>query len=834
MSRNFKSKDKVLVQLLDYFGNQEKFTQPVEVTQGGLANKLKLKQNTLSYSLRKMVDNDLLIEESHRIEGKKQRRKAYFLTEKGAEKAEEIKREMTNTTVKLELDGEDKEIKLGDINAYFDTNIHILDLIKNVKHGRLDMDLEEKKNPKYSYIDKLTDLREETIEIPKEMKNWWKSGDQILLFKGREGIGRNDYISVFTEKFIEQVNVFYYKVRYWQTSEYFLKDLADFLENIGKHRLSSYLKATDYIKEPEAHENVKRDLEDSEVFLIFEGMHSNPGLWRFIKTSLNYLQKNKDIRMMISLNTGYNLDFPDNMEPTEFILTEQKSKRDLISNLKNLYLLDSEKEEVLDEVFNKKITVEEFLALGYVSIFRENIIKEEINNLEPINNSLLNNLLNTPLLKKTYEEKLFVPEIVIKKTVSMMSDYNKKAFHNMAADYYKRKKGKDAVTKIEELYHSLNTLKHENFIESLEKHAPDIIDDGYSRPLFMLIRSARFFEPFEKNFVIDYFEAETSRLMSNYETSKQLFKNIIEGSDDTILKAKAHLKMGTIKEVKECFNEAIEHYESTESLIKDLDDYEERRDLLGISYVRMGEIWGKKEDYQKAKSYLQDAIDILLKEEDHNLLSSSYFILAQIEKEKGELSKALEPFKMGLNYWSQIDETYNRIEGLKKIGALYKILRELNNAQEYLNKAIEASDTFGYWKIKSSALLSLAECQMENGDFGNAVQTAKEAREILENIDNQEELAFANAILGKAYMELSEYDKAEDYLGKAISIYQNLGASYHLGLVYISIAKLQELKDDKKAADENYRKAMLSFSGSGADQMAKKVKNMMDEKAVST
>ncbi|MFP4051896.1 MAG: hypothetical protein ACLFVB_09175 [Thermoplasmata archaeon] len=834
MARNFKSKDKVLVQLLDHFGEQEKFTQPVEVTQGGLADKLDLKQNTLSYSLRKMVDKDLLLEESHRIEAKKQRRKAYFLTEKGAEKAEEIKKEMKNSTVKITLDDEEKEMKVGDINAYFDTSIHILDLIKNVENGRLKMDLDEKKNPNYSHIDKLTDLRDESIEIPREIEEWWKSGDQILLFEGKKGIGRNDYLSVFTEKYKKIGNVFYYKVRYWQTPEYFLNEFADFLENIGKHRLSSYLKATDFIKEPEAHENIKRDLEGSEVLLIFEGMHSNPGLWRFIKTSLNYLKDNVDARMMISLNLGYNLDFPDDIEPTEFILTEQKSDRDIISNLKNFYLVDGDREDILEEVFNEKITVEEFLALGYASIFREDIIKEEIENLEPINNCLLTNLLNTPLLKKTYEKKLFVPEIIRKRTVSMMSDYNKKAFHNMAADYYSRRKGKDAVTKIKELYHVLNTLDKERFIDSLERHGPDIIDEGYSRPLFMLIRSTRFFEGFEENSIIDYFEAETSRLMGNYETSEKLFERIIEDSSDRILKAKAHLKLGSIKEMKECYNEAIDQFESTESLIKNLDDYKERRDLLGKSYVRLGEIWSKKEDYGKAKEYLQDAIDILLKEEDHNLLSSSYFILARVEKEKGELAKALEPFKMGLNYWSQIDETYNRIEGLEKIGALYKVLRELNNAKEYLNEAIEASDTFGYWKIKSSALLSLAECQMENEDFGKAVNTAEEAREILENIENKEELAFANAILGRAHMEISEFYEAENFLGKSISIYQNIGASYHLGLVYISNAKLQELKGDENAASENYRKAILSFSGSGADQMAKKVENMLQDKPIST
>ncbi len=340
MARNFKSKDKVLVQLLDYFGNQEKFTQPVEVTQGGLANKLNLKQNTLSYSLRKMVDNDLLIEESHRIEGKKQRRKAYFLTEKGAEKAEEIKREMSNATVKVELDEKEKEMKLGDINAYFDTNIHILDLVKNVESGRLKMDLEEEKNPHYSHVDKLYDFEDESIEVPKQLRNWWRSEDQILLFKGRKGIGKNDYISAFTEERTEDVNVFYYRIKYWQTSEYLLKDLADFLENIGKHRLSSYLKATDFIKEPEAHENIKRDLQDSEVLLIFEAMHSNPGLWRFLRTSLNYIKDSEDVRMMISLDKGYNLDFPDDMEPTEFILTEERSKRDIIQNLKTFYLID--------------------------------------------------------------------------------------------------------------------------------------------------------------------------------------------------------------------------------------------------------------------------------------------------------------------------------------------------------------------------------------------------------------------------------------------------------------------------------------------------------------
>ncbi|MFW5927779.1 MAG: hypothetical protein ACOCSL_01155, partial [Thermoplasmatota archaeon] len=63
---------------------------------------------------------------------------------------------------------------------------------------------------------------------------------------------------------------------------------------------------------------------------------------------------------------------------------------------------------------------------------------------------------------------------------------------------------------------------------------------------------------------------------------------------------------------------------------------------------------------------------------------------------------------------------------------------------------------------------------------------------------------------------------------KAITIYQKLGSSYYLGLTYFSMAKLQEKIENKEGIAKNYRKAILSFSGSGANTLAERVQKEME------
>ncbi|MFW5928332.1 MAG: winged helix-turn-helix domain-containing protein, partial [Thermoplasmatota archaeon] len=111
MVKKFTANDKVLVHILSYYGIENTYTQPVEITQEGIAESVGLRQNTVSYAVRNLVKEGLLYDETHRIKGKKQKRKAYYLTEDGVEKAENIKENMKNTPIKVNVDREEKEIK---------------------------------------------------------------------------------------------------------------------------------------------------------------------------------------------------------------------------------------------------------------------------------------------------------------------------------------------------------------------------------------------------------------------------------------------------------------------------------------------------------------------------------------------------------------------------------------------------------------------------------------------------------------------------------------------------------------------------------------------------
>ena len=195
MDTNFTAKEKVLVHLLNYYGEEEGYALPVELTQEGMANRLDLKQNTVSYAVRTLVKDDLLKEETRRIKDKKQQRKAYFLTEKGFKKAKETKEKMANTEVDILPEREKSSIKLGEVNAYFQTKLSLLDIVNEIeKEGSLEIEKEPIDQSFEAYLKELSSSEKSHPKL-EELMDVWDEGNNPISIVGKEGTGKTTLLS---------------------------------------------------------------------------------------------------------------------------------------------------------------------------------------------------------------------------------------------------------------------------------------------------------------------------------------------------------------------------------------------------------------------------------------------------------------------------------------------------------------------------------------------------------------------------------------------------------------------------------------------------------------
>jgi serine phosphatase RsbU (regulator of sigma subunit) len=119
---------------------------------------------------------------------------------------------------------------------------------------------------------------------------------------------------------------------------------------------------------------------------------------------------------------------------------------------------------------------------------------------------------------------------------------------------------------------------------------------------------------------------------------------------------------------------------------------------IGRLYLDMGMKDENGEDFDKAIDYLQQSLK--LKEELHDMqgMANTVGNIAEVYMQKGDLSKSLFYFKLGMEYAEETDFKVWQLEAFEKISNLYITKNDYKNAYEYYKKFIQLRDT-----IESSA-----------------------------------------------------------------------------------------------------------------------------------
>jgi len=825
MDTNFTAKEKVLVHLLDYYGNEEGYALPVELTQEGIAERLDLKQNTVSYAVRTLVDEDLLREETRRVKNKKQKRKAYFLTEKGFKRGKKTKEKMADTEVDIIRDSEKSPIKLGEINAYFQTNLSLLEIIRRIEN---DCSLEpEKEKEKRSFKAYLKDLTSSTQkEHPKfdELMDAWEKEEDIISVVGEQCTGKTTLLSKLADEIKENNNVFYFNIKNWHDPMHLWGSLSEFLEKCGKHTLSSYLKSADRLDAEERIKRFLKDIKDLKTVFIFDDIHASEKLFEIIDDVISRKEKTNSSRFVLSRKTE---DTDTSFEGEEKILLDSNN---VLFNVLKDYYDDPESIDSLGDVLDYYITDEEYWALALLSVFREPINKNALSRLEPVTTNMVKNLIDTPLVDITKEEKNIHIHPFIRKDIRNSLIFEELNWlHEIASEYYIDEPFKGERQTIEKLYHTLKAKKYGYFKEMMAEEGNNILNKGYYDTIIRLIEE---FEGKDKDHFITFIKAEGYRRKNLYDQALESYSKIIESDEEAFLTARAYIGSASTNELQGEYDKAFSEYDKARETAEKIENKSKKEKLVGKILFRQGYLLSEIGRYSEAEELLSEAINTL-KEGEHSLMATAHFVMARIKKLNGDWDRSIHYFGKGLKHWEQIKETYQRIGGLKEIGSFYTILRELNSAEEYLKEAIDTSERFGYWDLKASALISLTECYLEKRKIEEAIQMGKEAKELLDDIEDEGGKALTHTLLGNAYAISDQLEKAEEHYNKSISLYQKMGASYKLGLAYFSMAKLNEKRDNKEGIAENYRKAILSFSGSGANWMAKKVEKEMESIPIS-
>jgi DNA-binding MarR family transcriptional regulator len=271
-NKTLTANEKVLVHLKESPPLRDVMDAPFVLTQHGISENVGIRINHVSRAMKALAKDGFVEEVSGRVRGEVRKRKLYKLTERGTSKSKKLKEKIADKIILLKkakipekLTVSEALKKMGDVPT--------TTLMKMVDSDGV-VDVSTKKEKKFATF--ATGLPKEDPFHGREgemavLEEWLNSREEkVLSLAGTRGMGKTSLAMHAYKEWSSVRNTFWFSFQAWDTPISFLEALSNFLYEVGKSDLKSYLTSSKKIDMWEVSGTMERGLADSENVLFLD------------------------------------------------------------------------------------------------------------------------------------------------------------------------------------------------------------------------------------------------------------------------------------------------------------------------------------------------------------------------------------------------------------------------------------------------------------------------------------------------------------------------------------------------------------------------------------
>ena len=241
-----------------------------------------------------------------------------------------------------------------------------------------------------------------------------------------------------------------------------------------------------------------------------------------------------------------------------------------------------------------------------------------------------------------------------------------------------------------------------------------------------------------------------------------------------VFKGFGYLNSGKLASALECFMNAADYYKSAGD-----------NTGMAATYTYIAEAYNQQENYNNAKYYLENAVEIFSKEEDTTRLASALHNLGYVNYCIGQIDTALILFFKTSEIYQKLGYLTEYAICLGNLGLVYSKQSDFEKAEEYLLRAIEIlTKQSDEWAV-TQFIIEYAGVLQYKGEIKKAISTAT--------------LSYGKA----AENNLLEFERDAAYrLAKLYQVSGKYDSAYHYQSIFINANdSIKSVKNIQKMAD---------------------------------
>jgi ATP/maltotriose-dependent transcriptional regulator MalT/DNA-binding MarR family transcriptional regulator len=818
---NLTIEDAVMLHLLDLTKFQDEFEVPLELTQPGIADAVGIRRSHVANVVKNLKEKGNVDDRTAHVKNQPRKRKIYFLTDNGKDYALQLRNKLEQKTVQIKNQkGKLEKVKMSEINKKHSTQISLLQLIRNVQPDKsikldhifeLDTKSQTQKSGTLTVDGPINFI--ETMAHParfvgrnEELSNineWINSElPRIIVITGIPGIGKTTLAAKVIEGFKDDKsrNLFWHRFHEWDTLRATLRDLSEFLHNLGRSKLKFYIDNQSAIELPEVMKILESDLQNLNMLLVFDDIQKiSQDILQVFSMLVEILESDKYTEINIIILSRDAINFYDRRKvaiknlvtEVELMGLDPNASKKLLNkigiedaNLDKIYRVTQGHPLTLELInlhlssqtaeSRSKFDVDEFIKdnrdlnrylrdeilpdlsevqkklLDLISVYRYPVSTEALLADSEIDHDCLDALVDKSLIQVSssgYELHEFIKDFFNRRlNLKLKANY-----HIKAADFYASKLQETKTSRlpnaaIEAQHHYIQGGKFVKASELTERYGDELISKGYSEDLSGIIG-----------------ELNPENLTEN-------------------VWAKVLIHKGHISTVNGNWDDALDCYQHSLELCETLDD----RQGLSRAYNGTGVIYFHKGNWQKAMELYEKGLEFAEAENDDQNCSKINSNISLIHWGNGDLDQAKELMRKSLFLSEKLDD----LQGI---------------ARAYNNLGII------YW---------------EQGELDEAITAYKKSLKISEDLEDKQTIAILLNNLGEAYRMKEMEKRAEEFYNKSLKLSQELGFKWQVGQVYCNLGELFK-NSDKEKSMEYLNRSYEIYKYLGAKREVQKVGDLI-------
>ncbi len=233
----------------------------------------------------------------------------------------------------------------------------------------------------------------------------------------------------------------------------------------------------------------------------------------------------------------------------------------------------------------------------------------------------------------------------------------------------------------------------------------------------------------------------------------------------------------------------------------------------------------KHRDPYKAIAYIQDAIMLGSRFNNHERLGSLYNKCGNVYYNLGDKFLALHSYFQALKYAQELKDDNGIGYSFNDIGNVYYSLGNFDIAKNYYNESVTLFENLKDYIGLSVAYNNLGLVAIKEKNFKNALTHFQHALDLRQIYGDVNMLAHSNLYIPQALILLEDYENALKHINIAYNIYGEIDRPYEQAKALTLMGETYIAKGDFVLAEKKYSQALVIFEKQES-QMQKVILNM--------